>query len=178
MMPRQFTTFDALVAMLLAATVASSCSRPGAPAGVPVPARDTAQGAVLDEAQDRTPTPRRAPTPEPGSAVACTSSGSTAFNADSVALRFVGAFMNVRLLPIRLSLPSAGAVDAGPADVTVPTPSRISARMTTQAREDGTAYQLEVRVAPPVQGWTAAGEAAGRDHAAGLCDRLKRLALP
>ena len=175
-MPRQSTTPRALVAIFLAAAVATSC----APATSPVPPPAPVPPAPSDSApsSDAVPAPRPAPVPEPGSAVACRASGFTAFNADSVALRFVGAFMNVRVLPIRLSLPSSGAVDAGPVDLTVPAAARISARTTTEAREDGTAYQLEVRVAPPVQGWTAADSGVARNHAAGLCDRLKGLALP
>lgn len=116
--------------------------------------------------------------PDPRAAVACASTGRSALNADSVALRFVGAFLSVAVLPIRLSLPTSGIVHAGPVDVTTPAPSRISARTSTQPVDDGTAYRLEVRVAPPAKGWAPADSTVARDYAATLCARLQGAAFP
>ena len=170
-----------LLAATLVVITGAACARPPSPQALPLPqSPQPEQAAPREEAatRERSPSPRDMAPPDPRAAVACASAGRTALNADSVALRFVGAFLRVAVLPIRLSLPTSGIIHAGPADVTTPAPSRISVRATTESMDDGTAYRVEVRVAPPAKGWSPADSAVARDHAATLCTRLQGAAFP
>ena len=172
-----FRPLHLLATTLMIIAGSASCARPPSPQPLPLPQPE--QAAPREQASgDRSPSPRAMAPPDPRAAVACASAGRTAFNADSVALRFVGAFLSLAVLPIRLSLPTSGIVHAGPVEVTTPAPARISVRATTQPVDEGTAYRVEVRVAPPAKGWAPADSALARDHAATLCTRLEGAAFP
>lgn len=163
-------TFALLVAVL---TVSSACTRPREGVAVPAPASPAAGPA---EAAPRSV--ESVHVPDPGSGVACATSGRVALDADSVALRFTAAFLKAGILPIRLSLPSVDGVSAGPVDVAVPVAARISARAATEVRNDSTAYRVEVRVGPTRQGWAAGDSAVATAHASGICRQVVEAALP
>ncbi|MBA3889670.1 MAG: hypothetical protein H0X64_03995 [Gemmatimonadaceae bacterium] len=114
----------------------------------------------------------------PASVVACQVTGRTAVEADSVALRFVAAFLRVGVLPIRLTLPSTGGVQAGPVEVTTPVHSTLSARATTGSDGDHAAYRVEFRVAPVGSAWSSGDSAAAVRSAEPLCGRVGRLVFP
>lgn len=116
--------------------------------------------------------------PPEGARRACELAARVRLDADSVALRFTAAFMKLGIMPIRLSLPSVDGVTAGPVDVTTPAPARISARATTEMRNDSTAYSVEVRVGPTGQGWARGDSAVAVADAGELCRRVVGLAFP
>jgi hypothetical protein len=132
------------------------------------PARDSARLRALDGVG----------IPAPGAHVACAVAGRVRLDADSVALRFTAAFLKAGILPIRLSLPSVDGVAAGPVEVDIPAPARISARASTGAHGDSTAYRVEIRVAPLQQRWAAGDSTIATAHAAELCARAVGLAFP